>query len=93
MIPSPGGVPTPEAVALPPAEAPAVPPAGDGRDALLALADALCDAACEVSNQSEPGTPYPLGDGRSVEMVALPRWAVEHLSRTLNAYHEKRHAP
>jgi len=75
-----------------PQPAPTTSPALEGTDALLLLADALCDAACEVSNHSEPAPPYPMGDGQQVEMVTLPKRVVAELSKTLNAFWDRRHA-
>lgn len=59
--------------------------------ALLRLADALCEAACEICNQMEEAEPFPSALGRPVPAGRSPVWAYERLSAALNAYHEARH--
>lgn len=58
---------------------------------LLLLADAMCEAACEISNQMEEAEPWPLPSGRSVFFGRSPVWAYTRLSKALNAYYEVRH--
>jgi hypothetical protein len=60
---------------------------------LLRLADVLCGAACEISNQQEPAASWSCPDGKPVPMGQAPKWAFQRLSEALNAYWEARHMP